>query len=132
MHAAAHQGVDRVLDRRLVRRQQGDAVVVVEFGQFVGELGRVAAIEAKLYEMELPKKPKMLKLYSNGHIKQMALWRTATKFTEWLFHAWMALENGGKIPVLPGRTIIAEMGSNVAPEESSTMSETTLGDGATA
>jgi hypothetical protein len=32
--------------------------------------------------------------YSDGHIHQMALWRTATKFVEWLFREWWKLERG--------------------------------------
>jgi len=30
--------------------------------------------------------------YSNGHIHKMALWRSATKFTEWLWKEWWKLE----------------------------------------
>ena len=30
--------------------------------------------------------------YTDGHIQKMALWRTATKFTQWLWRAWTRLE----------------------------------------
>lgn len=30
--------------------------------------------------------------YTDGHIQKMALWRTATKFTEWLWKEWMRIE----------------------------------------
>lgn len=30
--------------------------------------------------------------YTDGHIHKMALWRTATKFAEWLYKAWWKLE----------------------------------------
>lgn len=30
--------------------------------------------------------------YSDGHIHKMAIWRTLTKFTEWLFEEWWRLE----------------------------------------
>lgn len=32
------------------------------------------------------------KRYTDGHIHKMAIWRTATKFAEWLFKEWMRLE----------------------------------------
>ncbi len=32
--------------------------------------------------------------YTDGHIHKMALWRTATKFVEWLFREWWKLERG--------------------------------------
>lgn len=32
------------------------------------------------------------KRYTDGHIHKMALWRTLTKFTEWLFTEWWKLE----------------------------------------
>lgn len=32
------------------------------------------------------------KRYTNAHIHKMAIWRTLTKFTEWLWRAWWALE----------------------------------------
>lgn len=39
--------------------------------------------------------------YSDGHIHKMALWRTATKFVEWLYGEWTALEKGEqKTPIL--------------------------------
>lgn len=38
------------------------------------------------------KKVREVKCYTDGHIHKMALWRTATKFVEWLFRAWWNLE----------------------------------------
>ncbi|MCI0619887.1 transposase [Candidatus Wolfebacteria bacterium] len=35
--------------------------------------------------------------YTNGHIHKMALWRTRTKFTEWLYRAWWGFERSGRI-----------------------------------
>jgi hypothetical protein len=32
------------------------------------------------------------KRYTNGHIHKMAMWRTLTKFVEWLFREWWRLE----------------------------------------
>ncbi|MCH7883428.1 hypothetical protein IIA95_03370, partial [Patescibacteria group bacterium] len=32
------------------------------------------------------------KRYTDGHILKMALWRTLTKFVEWLFREWWRLE----------------------------------------
>lgn len=40
---------------------------------------------------------KMVTKYSDGHIHKMATWRTLTKFVEWLFDEWTALENKEKI-----------------------------------
>lgn len=31
--------------------------------------------------------------YGDGHIHKMAIWRTLTKFVEWIFREWWALEN---------------------------------------
>lgn len=33
------------------------------------------------------------KKYTNGHIHKMAIWRTLTRFVEWLFKQWWKLEN---------------------------------------
>lgn len=33
------------------------------------------------------------KKYTNGHIHKMAIWRTLTRFVEWLFREWWKLEN---------------------------------------
>lgn len=38
------------------------------------------------------KKVREVKCYTDGHIHKMALWRTVTKFVEWLFRAWRNLE----------------------------------------
>jgi hypothetical protein len=35
--------------------------------------------------------------YSNGHIHKMGLWRTRTKFFEWLYRQWWRLERGQAI-----------------------------------
>ncbi|MBX4189653.1 transposase [Candidatus Parcubacteria bacterium] len=34
------------------------------------------------------------KRYTDGHIHKMALWRTMTKFAEWLYREWWKLEGG--------------------------------------
>jgi len=34
------------------------------------------------------------KRYTDGHIHKMATWRTITKFVEWLYREWWALEGG--------------------------------------
>jgi hypothetical protein len=34
--------------------------------------------------------------YSDGHIHKMAIWRTLTKFTEWLFNEWTKVEKEKK------------------------------------
>lgn len=33
------------------------------------------------------------KKYTDGHIHKMAIWRTLTRFTEWLYREWTKLEN---------------------------------------
>jgi hypothetical protein len=38
------------------------------------------------------------KKYSDMHIHRMATWRTLTKFVEWLFKAWWALEKKETVP----------------------------------
>jgi hypothetical protein len=37
------------------------------------------------------------KRYTDGHIHKMALWRTVTKFVEWLFREWWKLERGDAV-----------------------------------
>lgn len=37
-------------------------------------------------------KPRMVTCYTNGHIHKMATWRTLTRFVEWLYDEWTALE----------------------------------------
>lgn len=34
--------------------------------------------------------------YTDAHIHKMGIWRTATRFAEWLFTAWTTLERGGQ------------------------------------
>ncbi len=36
---------------------------------------------------------KKIKRYTNGHIHKMGLWRTLTRFVEWLYKRWVAIEN---------------------------------------
>lgn len=36
------------------------------------------------------------KAYTDAHIHKMAIWRTLTRFTEWLFREWTKLEKGPK------------------------------------
>ena len=37
------------------------------------------------------------RLYSNGHIHKMAMWRTMTKFVEWLYREWTRLERAEQV-----------------------------------
>lgn len=37
------------------------------------------------------------KRYTDGHIHKMALWRTITKFAEWLYNEWWKLEGRGSV-----------------------------------
>jgi hypothetical protein len=37
------------------------------------------------------------KRYSKGHIHKMAIWRTATKFAEWLYKEWSKIEAGSVV-----------------------------------
>lgn len=39
------------------------------------------------------------KRYTDGHVHKMALWRSATKFVEWLFTEWWKLEGGAPVKV---------------------------------
>ncbi len=39
------------------------------------------------------------KRYGKGHIHKMAIWRTATKFTEWLYSEWRRLEKAQSAPM---------------------------------
>ncbi len=39
------------------------------------------------------------KSYSKGHIHRMAIWRTATKFAEWLYREWSRLEKQAEVEV---------------------------------
>ena len=39
------------------------------------------------------------KRYTDGHTHKMAIWRTATKFTEWLYRKWTKLEAQEPQPV---------------------------------
>lgn len=39
--------------------------------------------------------------YNDGHIHKMALWRTATKFLEWVYKEWKRLENDQLTAPLP-------------------------------
>lgn len=41
---------------------------------------------------------KAVKRYTDGHIHKMALWRTATKFVEWLHREWWSLEKAQARP----------------------------------
>ncbi|MCX6760162.1 MAG: transposase [Candidatus Nealsonbacteria bacterium] len=36
---------------------------------------------------------KTIKRYTNGHIHKMAQWRTLTRFVEWLYRQWVAIES---------------------------------------
>ncbi len=37
-------------------------------------------------------KPRMVECYTDGHIHKMGTWRTLTRFVEWLYGEWTALE----------------------------------------
>ncbi len=43
---------------------------------------------------------KKVKRYTDGHIHKMALWRTVTKFVEWLYREWSKLERETSTPAL--------------------------------
>jgi hypothetical protein len=43
---------------------------------------------------DCPEQKKHSRVYSDGHIHKMAIWRTVTKFVEWLFREWWKLERG--------------------------------------
>jgi hypothetical protein len=47
----------------------------------------------------------------------LAFWRTVTKFTEWLFKAWWALEEGRTIPEPPPLRPAKEPATEVTPTE---------------
>lgn len=54
----------------------------------------IEACEAKAEDSTLSKSAKALhtRRYSDGHILRKALWRTVTKFVEWLFREWWRIE----------------------------------------
>jgi len=39
------------------------------------------------------------KKYTDGHIHKMAIWRTLTRFTEWLYREWTKLESDNATPL---------------------------------
>lgn len=60
----------------------------------------VAALEAEISAVQNSTKSrseKPIKIYSDGHIQKMALWRTASKLVEWLWSNWWNIENGKAI-----------------------------------
>ncbi|MEK7072879.1 MAG: hypothetical protein AAB974_00360 [Patescibacteria group bacterium] len=62
------------------------------------------------------KKVREVNCYTDGHIHKMALWRTVTKFVEWLFKAWRELER--RKAAVPVAAPSAPVPSNNGPAES--------------
>lgn len=50
------------------------------------------ACGCKMADCPTPKAKGHVKLYTDGHIHKMAIWRTLTKFIEWLHSEWWKLE----------------------------------------
>ncbi|TSC83961.1 MAG: hypothetical protein G01um101413_764 [Parcubacteria group bacterium Gr01-1014_13] len=99
---------DRPTNKQFVRRRAGEVANWQEDGRqalylLVDQFNRRAdsvwgkklrEIKARLRE----KHPEVVevegkKRYTDGHIHKMALWRTATKFTQWLWKQWTRLES---------------------------------------
>lgn len=65
------------------------------WGQYLCEMKRKMRErhpEPEMVNRGTEEKPRMVKCYTDGHIHKMATWRTLTRFVEWLYDEWMALE----------------------------------------
>lgn len=49
---------------------------------------KFAALRAEIAALKPKPKRKLKKIYSNGHIMKMAVWKTACQFARWLFRQW--------------------------------------------
>ena len=66
-----------------------------EWGQYLRRMKanlRVKHPEPVMVNRGTEEKPRMVKCYTDGHIHKMATWRTLTRFVEWLYDEWTALE----------------------------------------
>ncbi len=54
---------------------------------------------------EVPIEGTKRKKYTNGHIHKMAIWRTLTKFTEWLYKEWWQTEKQTTAPTCKTETV---------------------------
>lgn len=123
-------GVHVLPDGRFPRRRRGEVANWSEEGrQALYLLGDQFNRRAKTYWGERLREYKVVfrerhpevvmvegkKRYSNGHIHKMGIWRTLTKFVEWLYKAWSALEEGKEIPDPPTRRMTPAV--DVTPTE---------------
>ncbi len=105
----AFLGVHILPDGRLPRRRLGTVANWHPEGrqalyqlaeQFNRRPESVWGLKLREYKVKLREKhPEVLvidgkKRYTNGHIHKMALWRTITKFVEWLYKEWTRVESG--------------------------------------
>lgn len=64
-------------------------------------IARKAALQTKhpvpiTVEITVNGKPKQIKRYTKGHIHKMAIWRTLTRFTEYMFREWKKVEESAR------------------------------------
>ena len=69
---------------------------------------------------DCPDKKKHKRAYNDGHIHKMALWRTATKFVEWLYKAWTDLEHQQSLTTAPVTKKDSRSTSSASAEERAT------------
>ena len=67
------------------------------WGQYLREMKRRLRVkhpQPVMINRGTEEKPRLVKCYTDGHIHKMATWRTLTRFVEWLYSEWTALEGG--------------------------------------
>ena len=65
------------------------------WGQYLREMKRRLRVkhpQPVMINRGTEEKPRLVKCYTDGHIHKMATWRTLTRFVEWLYSEWTALE----------------------------------------
>ena len=65
------------------------------WGQYLREMKRRLRVkhpQPVMITRGTEEKPRLVKCYTDGHIHKMATWRTLTRFVEWLYSEWTALE----------------------------------------
>lgn len=56
------------------------------------DVDQLSTLDLQLEELRDEKGKKTIEVFSSGHIHKMAVWRTATRFVEWMYKRWTALE----------------------------------------
>ncbi len=79
----------KLLQYKLALREKHPEPMEVEI--MVSDGGMIKLHSGK--EVFVPPVFKKVKRFTDGHIHKMALWRTVTRFVEWLYKGWVAIEN---------------------------------------